>query len=236
MVRLADLPEIEREHLLAKPCPAFDSTPWTRSPPLEQTRLGTQTFWQSAIALASGVSPGPMGSAHPLAAPYQAFRTADGWINVGASNESTWAHLTEALARPDLRDDPRFATNRDRIGHVEALEGVLAPCFLERTTEAWLGVLDLAGVPAGPVASVGEMLEHPQTLARGMVVEVEHTRLGRVRSLGSPVKLSGQGPEGLRPGAPILGEHTREVLLEAGYSGEDIDGLIEEGVASEPEP
>jgi len=193
----------------------------------------TQTFWQSAIALASGLSPGPMGSAHPLAAPYQTFPTADGWINVGASNEATWQRLTQALDILELQDDLRFRTNTDRMGHLDDLVRVLAPNFLARSTESWLGRLDRAGVPAGPVASIGEMLEHPQTQARDMVIEVEHTRAGTVRSLGSPVKMSGSeyaGGSAERRGAPLLGEHTREVLEEFGFSGPEISELMDSGV------
>ena len=189
----------------------------------------TQTFWQSAIALASGVSPGPMGSAHPLAAPYQTFPTTDGWINVGASNEATWTRLTEALNAAELREDPRFSTNPDRMAHLDDLVRVLAPHFLDRSTESWLERLQDAGVPAGPIASVGEMLENPQTKARGMVIDVEHSSLGLVRSLGFPVKMSGSGPtEDAEPprGAPLLGEHTRQVLAEAGFTGMEVDRLI----------
>jgi len=202
----------------------------------------THTFWQSAIALASGVSPGPMGSAHPLAAPYRAFRTTDGWINVGASNEATWQRLTEALERPDMAGDERFATNADRMTNLPALAEVLEPIFAARPTRVWLAELERAGVPAGPVASIGEMLEHPQTLAREMVIEVEHSRLGMMRSLGSAVKMSGSAERAVSAvptrgplrGAPLLGEHTRDVLAEAGYSEDEARALIQAGVAEEP--
>jgi crotonobetainyl-CoA:carnitine CoA-transferase CaiB-like acyl-CoA transferase len=192
----------------------------------------TQTFWQSAIALATGESPGPLGSAHPLAAPYQAFRTADGWVNVGASNEGTWSRLLSALGSVDLAGDARFRTNADRMVNLEALVEALAPRFETRTTEAWLALLEQEGVPAGPVASIVEMLAHPQTLARAMVTEVEHTRLGRMKTLGSPIKLSGdEEPAGGGRAAPLLGQHTREVLVEAGMAETEVDGLIEAGVA-----
>jgi len=194
----------------------------------------THTFWQSAIVLASGASPGPMGSAHPLTAPYQAFRTDDGWVNVGASNEATWIRLTGALGAPELRDDARFATNADRLKHLRELVAVLAPFFAGRTTAEWLEALDEAGVPAGPVASIGEMLEHPQTRAREMVIDVEHSRIGTVRSLGSPVKMSASDRTGGRLGAPQLGEHTREILVEVGWSEADVERLIEAGVVLEP--
>jgi crotonobetainyl-CoA:carnitine CoA-transferase CaiB-like acyl-CoA transferase len=195
-----------------------------------------QTYWQSAIALASGVSPGPLGSAHPLSAPYQAFRTADGWINVGASNESTWARLTDAVGRPGLRRDPRFASNAERMRHVTELLDALEPIFAERTTERWLAELERAGVPAGPVASIGEMLEHPQTIAREMVIEVEHSQLGPVRALGAPVKTTSPREAARestthRRGAPVLGEHTREVLREAALTDTEIEGLERAGVA-----
>ena len=196
----------------------------------------TQTYWQSAIALASGVSPGPLGTAHPLAAPYQAFRTADGWINVGASNEATWGRLANAVQRPDLRNDARFATNADRMRHLGPLVELLAPIFATRTTDAWLEALEQGGVPAGPVASIGEMLAHPQTRAREMVIEVEHSRLGPVRALGSPVKLSGSIPTEPRMGAPRLGEHTREVLEGLGLASPDVQDLIEAGVVSVAAP
>ncbi len=190
----------------------------------------THTYWQSAIALASGRSPGPMGTAHPLAAPYQAFQTSDGWVNVGASNESTWLALVRAVDAPLLREDTRFATNTGRMEHLEALIQALTPLFAMRTSSAWLATLEAEGVPAGPVASIGEMLDHPQTRARKMVVEVTHTRLGQVESIGSPVKMSaGSGPA--TSGAPRLGEHTREVLLEVGYTSREIDDLVASGHA-----
>jgi crotonobetainyl-CoA:carnitine CoA-transferase CaiB-like acyl-CoA transferase len=193
----------------------------------------TQTYWQSAIAFATGASPGPLGSAHPLSAPYQTFPTIEGWINVGASNEATWTGLTEALNAPELRLDERFRTNARRIANLDELVGVLAPHFLKRSTDSWLERLEDAGVPAGPVASVGEMLEHAQTHARDMVIEVEHAKAGTVRSLGTPVKMSASTLESgaeKRPGAPTLGQHTREVLLEAGLRDVEVDRLMAAGV------
>ena len=188
----------------------------------------TQSFWQAAMTLATGVSPGPLGSAHPLTAPYQAFETSDGWITVGGSNQTTWHRLIETVGLPDLAEDPRFLENADRMDHVDELASVLGERFKTRPTAEWLGLLEEGGVPAGPVASIGEMLELPQTLARDMVVEVEHSKLGPVRTLGFPVKFSNT-PVSVERGAPLLGEHTPEVLAEVGYTDEEIEELIRRG-------
>ncbi|GBD32350.1 MAG: CoA transferase [Gemmatimonadales bacterium] len=189
----------------------------------------TQTYWQSAIALATGVSPGPMGSAHPLNAPYQSFPTSDGWINIGAASQATWERLVEALGVPELAQDPRFCDNAARMEHREELASIIAARIRERSTAEWLDRLERAGVPAGPVLTVKEMLEHPQTAARGMVTDVPHTRLGKVRTLGFPVRLT-ETPAEIERGAPLLGEHTREVLRELGYEDSEITALEEQGV------
>ena len=189
----------------------------------------TQSFWQAAVTLATGVSPGPLGSAHPLTAPYQAFETADGWITVGGSNQATWHRLVEVVELPDLAEDPRFLENADRMQNVNELAAVLGERFKTRPTAEWLRLLEEGGVPAGPVASIGEMLEFPQTLARDMVVEVEHSKLGPVRTIGFPVKFS-DTPVSVERGAPLLGEHTREVLTELGYADEEIEELMGRGV------
>ena len=186
------------------------------------------TYWQSAIAMASGTSPGPMGSAHPLNAPYEAFETSDGWITLGAANQANWLKLLDLIAAPELGEDPRFKDNHDRITHRFELAGALAPIFLTRTSDEWLSRLEAAGVPAGPVLDVAEMHRDPQTLAREMVTEVPHTKLGLVKTLGAPVKFSAT-PGGVTHGAPLLGEHTREVLSEYSYHDKEIDLLINNG-------
>jgi crotonobetainyl-CoA:carnitine CoA-transferase CaiB-like acyl-CoA transferase len=187
-----------------------------------------QTYWQSAIALATGTSPGPLGSAHPLNAPYQAFETADGWINVGASNQATWLKLVAALEAPALDDDPRFASNAARMANLPALVEILAPLFKGRTTSAWLDIFDAVNMPAGPVLSIGEMLADPQTLARAMVVETDHATLGPVKTLGAPVKFS-DTPSAITRAAPVLGQHTNDVLVELGYCNAEIEDLRASG-------
>jgi crotonobetainyl-CoA:carnitine CoA-transferase CaiB-like acyl-CoA transferase len=190
----------------------------------------TQSFWQAAMALATGVSPGPLGSAHPMSAPYQAFETSDGWITVGGSNQANWLRLVKIMDLPELARDPRFRENNDRIRNVDELASVLGERFKMRPTEEWLELLEEGGVPAGPVATIGEMLEMPQTLARDMVVEVEHSKLGTVQTLGFPVKFS-ETPASVDRGAPLLGEHTPEVLAELGFTDDEVAELIRTGVA-----
>jgi crotonobetainyl-CoA:carnitine CoA-transferase CaiB-like acyl-CoA transferase len=188
----------------------------------------TTTYWQSAICLATGKSPGAIGSAHPLSAPYQAIQTQDGWINIGAANQANWKRLVEVIGQQQLADDPRFIDNAARMQNLPALIDILTSCFRTRTTSDWLAQFEAAGVPAGPVLSIGEMLTDPQVLARRMVVEVEHSRLGRMKTLGPPVKFSAT-PGEVRHGAPLLGQHTREVLREYGYSEAEIGKLVESG-------
>jgi crotonobetainyl-CoA:carnitine CoA-transferase CaiB-like acyl-CoA transferase len=192
-----------------------------------------QTYWQSAIAFATGVSPGPLGSAHPLNAPYQAFPTADGYINVGAANQANWLRLLEALGADHLAEDRRFAENKGRMANLDALVEALSEYFRTRTTDAWLDIFAAKGFPAGPVLSVGEMHEDPQALAREMVVDLEHPTVGAMKTLGLPIKFS-DTPGGVRRPAPLYGQHSREVLAEAGYSDAEIQALVDAGVLVAP--
>jgi crotonobetainyl-CoA:carnitine CoA-transferase CaiB-like acyl-CoA transferase len=192
------------------------------------------TYWHSAMCFATGRAPGPMGTAHPLNAPYQAFPTSDGWITVGAANQGNWLRLIDALGASALREDPRFATNADRMQNLAALTDVLTPFFKPRSSAEWLRRLEQAGVPAGPVLEISEMHADPQTVARKMVVESVHPTAGEVKAIGLPVKFS-DTPGGVRRPAPLFGEHTREVLRENGFSDKEIDQLLAQGVVQMPD-
>ena len=193
-----------------------------------------QPYWHSAICFATGRAPGPMGTAHPLNAPYQAFPTLDGWITVGAANQGNWLRLLDALEAPELRGDVRFATNADRMRNLEALTAVLTQPFKRRTSAEWLRRLEQAGVPAGPVLEVGEMHADPQALAREMIVETKHPTAGLVKAIGLPIKFS-DTPGGVHSAAPLFGEDTREVLREHGFSDAEIDELAGQGAIQMPD-
>ena len=193
----------------------------------------TQTFWQSAIALATGETPLPLGSAHPLNAPYQAFETKDGWINIGAANQANWERMAHLIEAPELLEDERFLDNAGRMAHRMELEPLLNAILRQRPTADWLATFEAGGLPAGPVLTVNEMHRDPQTLARGMIVETEHATAGRTKALGPPVKFSATPGNVTRP-APLLGQHSREILAEAGYADAEIDRMAESGATIVP--
>ncbi|WP_046862492.1 CaiB/BaiF CoA transferase family protein [Microvirga massiliensis] len=186
-----------------------------------------QTYWQSAIALATGEAPRAMGSAHPLNAPYQAFETEDGWIVVGGANQRNWMRTLEAIGAPELAEDPRFRDNAGRMAHLPELEAELAAHFRTKPAAYWLALLEEKGVPCGPVYDMNQALSDPQTKAREMVVEVEHPTLGAVKTLGLPVKFS-ETPGKVRKAAPLFGEDTREILAEHGFTPEEIEVFMKE--------
>ncbi|MDQ2735966.1 MAG: CoA transferase [Pseudomonadota bacterium] len=187
-----------------------------------------QTAWQSAIFFATGRSPGPTGSAHVLAAPYQAFPTQDGWINIGGANQANWERVARLVGAPELIGDARFADNAARMAHRETLAALLGEKLRKRPTREWLAALDAAGVPAGPIQSIAEMAADPQTLARRMVVDLVHPLAGATKALGVPVKLR-TTPGNVRRPAPTFGQHTREVLIEHAFAAGEIDALAAEG-------
>ena len=185
----------------------------------------THTYWQSAIALATGISPGPMGSRHPLNTPYQSFKTADGWLNLGASNTRLWSRLLEITSLQKLEDDSRFKDGAARMANIDALISTLNKVLETKPTSHWLAEMERVGIPAGPVANIGEMHADPHTLAREMVLDVEHETAGTVKTIGHPIKFS-ETPGTIDRGAPIYGQHTRSILAEFGFNEEQITDMI----------
>ena len=188
------------------------------------------SVWEATEYWATGRSPQPLGTANRMSAPYQAVRAADGWLVIGAANQKLWLLLCEVLERPDLSADPRFADNQARMQHCAALLDALEPAFRTRTVDDWVEALLAAGVPAGPILDYAAALGSEHARARNMVQEIEHPVEGRIRTLGFPVKLSGT-PQSIRRPPPLLGEHTEEVLREAGL-GDAMPALREAGAFS----
>ena len=172
------------------------------------------SVWESTEFWSTGASPEPLGSANRMSAPYQAFATADGYLTVGANNDKLWRALCAAVGMADLVSDPRFVTNNLRMDHRAELAALLESRFRERSTDDWVTDLMAAGVPAGPIRDYAFVLtEDPHVRARQMVMTYDHPVEGETRVLGSPLKLSGTPTRTPRP-APLLGEHTAEVLAE----------------------
>lgn len=188
-----------------------------------------QTYWQAASYFATGESVGPTGSAHLLTAPYQAFRTSDGWVNIGGANQANWERIADVLGHPEWRADSRFATNTARMENLAALTAAMDAVLKDRDTAYWIQAFDSAGVPVGPVHTVGQALSHPQTLARNMVVDLVHPQAGPTKALGCPIHFSRTPTQITRP-APMLGQHSRELLREYGYDDAQIDGFVANGV------
>jgi crotonobetainyl-CoA:carnitine CoA-transferase CaiB-like acyl-CoA transferase len=179
--------------------------------------------------LASGEVPGPVGSAHASAVPYQAFRTKDTHIVIGIFTEKFWSRFCTVIGRPDLVEDPRFATNAHRHAHRHELLPILEEILVTRPGEEWLADLRAEGIPSGPINRVDRVLSDPQVLHRGMVVEMNHPVCGRLKVVGNPVKAIPDSPQTFRP-PPALGEHTEETLRRVGYTAEEIEQLRRERI------
>ena len=198
--------------------------------------LDGQVAWLTYVAgkyFATGVTPGRYGSAHESLAPYQVFPTADEPLMVAVGSDGLWRRFTVATGLDELTDDPRYATNPDRVQHRDTLIPRITQALATRGCAEWTDRLNAAGVPAGPVNTVPAALEQPQIAARDMVVEVEHPVAGMLKMLGTPLKLSAQ-PASIRRPPPVLGQHTDEILAEAGYPAARIAELREAGVIRLP--
>ncbi len=187
------------------------------------------TIWESALYFAEGEIPGPLGSAHRVSAPYQALRTADGYINIGAATQATWEQFCRALGLENLIEDPKFKIPGDRKARESELAELLESTLSRECTAYWLELLDKAGVVAGPIYNMEQVYHDPQVQAREMLIDLDDPELGILHNIGIPVKLSAT-PGRIRRRAPALGEHSVEVLQAAGFSEADVADLVNAGV------
>ena len=188
------------------------------------------TVWESAGYFATGDIAEPLGSSHRNSAPYQALKTKDGHINVGAPNQSNWERFANAIERSDLVTRNEFKDNASRLVNRESLERELELTLTTKNSSEWLEVLEKSGVPAGPILNISEVWNDPQVEARNMKVTLDHPTAGKITNIGLAAKLYGTPGRITKP-APLLGEHTREILVDAGYSKKNIEDLIDSGAA-----
>ena len=182
------------------------------------------SVWEATEYLSGRGIPRPTGSAHRLTAPYQAIRCSDGYITLGAATDRLFERLCDVLGHPEWARRPEFETAAKRVAARATLAELIEAVTRGATRRHWLDLFDANEIPSGPINDYDSAMRDPQILARGMVGETDHPTLGRLRTLGSPLKMSATPTDATRR-APLLGEHTRDVLLESGYSDREIDAL-----------
>lgn len=188
------------------------------------------TVWEAGAWFGAGQEPTPQGSRHRYNAPYQAFKTSDGYVTIGANNQRLWERLcADVLNKPDLLERTEYATSLSRAERSEELADELQAILATQDTDFWVTKLDEAGIPGGPVLTYSEALRQDQVQAREMVVEIDHPKMGRMSALGQPAKMS-ETPQTIRRPAPLLGEHTTDVIAELGFTPDEIEQLGVDGV------
>ncbi len=195
---------------------------------IDVSMLDLQVSWltyQAGTYFATGAPPARVGAAHPNLAPYQAFMGADGkFVNVAVGNERFWGRFCKAMGRMDLVDHPKFALNRDRVNNRKELIDLLQEEFRKEDASHWVGILEEAGVPCGPINDLEDVFGDAQVNEREMRLKVQHPSAGEIDQTGIPIKFSAT-PGAIDAPPPELGEHSEQVLRELGYSSEDIEGL-----------
>ncbi len=177
----------------------------------------------------TGVPIGRYGSGHPNLVPYQAFHARDGWIFLAVWKDDTWRPFCAAAGRPELADDPRFAARADRLANRKELTALLEVAIAGRTVEEWMAALEPLDVLCAPINDYAQLVRHPAVQATGLIVEQDHPRAGRFTTMATAVKLE-KTPGTIRTGAPALGEHSREILGEAGLTAAELDALAADGI------
>lgn len=188
-----------------------------------------QNYWRT------GKLPKRMGTAHPAMSPYQAFEAADGPMMLGIGNEAQWQRFCAVAGLEEMRDDPRFATNADRVAHFDETVARVAQVMRTRSVAEWLPLLRGAGVACSAIHTLDQALEHPQLHARELLVRTEHPVLGEMLNVGLPIRFNGEARSASRT-PPLLGQHTGEVLAQAGFMADEIAQLTRSGVVAASTP
>jgi crotonobetainyl-CoA:carnitine CoA-transferase CaiB-like acyl-CoA transferase len=187
------------------------------------------TVWEAAAFFGAGEVAGAVGTRHRRSAPYQAFRTQDGYVTVGANTERMWRALcVDVLDRPEWADAPVYAKAADRLRNVDQLEADIELVLATAPTEYWVAKMLAAGVPAGPVHSYDQMLGDPHLVARAITTDIEHPTMGTLRTLSSPLRLARTPPQ-ISRSAPLFGQHSAEVLASFGVDVVDIEAMHASG-------
>jgi formyl-CoA transferase len=186
------------------------------------------SVWEATEYFSGPGVPAPLGSAHRMNAPYQAIRCADGYVTIGANTDRLFQRLCGVLGHPEWSDAPEFVNNRHRVRNRSKLAALIEAVTSQQPCRYWLSAFEAAEIPSGPINDYAHVFADPQVSARGMVLETDHPVLGRLRTLGSPIKMSATPTDAGRR-APLLGEHTEEVLKEIGLSGDEIAALRQVG-------
>jgi crotonobetainyl-CoA:carnitine CoA-transferase CaiB-like acyl-CoA transferase len=186
------------------------------------------SVWEATEYFSTGAVPQALGSAHRMNAPYQAIRCADAYITLGAANDRLFERFADLVGHPEWRHDPAFADNASRVRNRRLLAERIETITTQQPARHWLALLEANDIPCGPINDYAQVFADPQVLARGMVVDGEHPTLGRVKSLGSPIKMSAT-PADVTRRAPLFGEHTTQVLEQAGYTADEIAALRHAG-------
>jgi len=169
------------------------------------------SVWESTQYFSGRGIPERLGSAHRMSAPYQAFRCADGYITIGGANDRSFHRICEVLGHPEWKEMPEFLTDGMRIRNREDLAARIEAITTTQPRAHWLQLFDANNIPCGPINDYAQVFQDPQVIARELVVDVTHPTLGAIKALGSPIKMSATPPD-VRRRAPLLGEHTEEVL------------------------
>jgi crotonobetainyl-CoA:carnitine CoA-transferase CaiB-like acyl-CoA transferase len=192
--------------------------------------VSTLTY-QALIYLSTGRSPKRLGTRHPSIVPYECFHASDGYVNIAVTNQKQWEHFCRVVGLPGLAADSRFDSMKARLAHYDELRPMIDRIISKMTRSETISLMDSVGIPAGPINTVGEILEDPHIQAREMVVELTHPEYGPLRMLGIPIKLS-DTPGIVENAPPRFGEHNREVLSKLGYSEEEVRRFAEMGAIS----